>query len=144
MIVDSWIVIEPRVTNNRVPASGKHVRLAGMDDRPGGNRAESTPGGLVWQRSLCLDREPQAEHYFICVQHADGRRNNVVPWLWTLESLRSTGHASLLCYVLQQVQQFRSLGEDFAMQHTDTEYLGQLDLSPDAKVANNPGQWRTL
>ena len=44
-----------------------------------------------------------------------------------IESLRSTGHAPLLYYMLQQVQQFRSMGEEFAMQHTDTEYLGQLE-----------------
>ena len=30
-------------------------------------------------------------------------------------------------YVLQQVDQFRSLGEDFAMQHKDSEYLGVLE-----------------
>ena len=41
--------------------------------------------------------------------------------------LRRTGHATLLHYMLQQVGQFRSLGEDFAMQHTDTEYLGELE-----------------
>jgi hypothetical protein len=41
--------------------------------------------------------------------------------------LRRTGHAALLHYVLQQVGQFRSLGEDFAMQHADTEYLGELE-----------------
>jgi hypothetical protein len=34
---------------------------------------------------------------------------------------------ALLYYMLQQVQQFRSLGEDFAMQHKDSEYLGEVD-----------------
>jgi hypothetical protein len=29
--------------------------------------------------------------------------------------------------LLQQIQQFRTLGEGFAMQHTDTEYLGELE-----------------
>ena len=29
--------------------------------------------------------------------------------------------------MLQQVQQFRSLGEDFAMQHKDSEYLGEVE-----------------
>ncbi|NUQ62715.1 MAG: hypothetical protein HUU20_09510 [Pirellulales bacterium] len=29
--------------------------------------------------------------------------------------------------MLQQVHQFRSLGEDFAMQHKDSEYLGQME-----------------
>ena len=29
--------------------------------------------------------------------------------------------------MLQQIQQFRTLGEDFAMQHTDTQYLGALE-----------------
>jgi hypothetical protein len=44
-----------------------------------------------------------------------------------IAELRNTGHAALLAYVLQQVQQFRTLGEDFAMQHTDTQYLGTLE-----------------
>ena len=29
--------------------------------------------------------------------------------------------------MLQQIQQFRRLGEDFAMQHTDTQYLEPLE-----------------
>ena len=44
-----------------------------------------------------------------------------------IELLTSTGHAALLWYMLQQVQQFRSLGEGFAMQHKDSEYLGEVE-----------------
>jgi hypothetical protein len=33
----------------------------------------------------------------------------------------------LLCYTLQQIEQFRSLGEEFTMQHADTEYMGELE-----------------
>jgi hypothetical protein len=44
-----------------------------------------------------------------------------------VEEMNRTGHGALLCYVLQQVRQFRNLGEDSAMQHKDSEYLGQLD-----------------
>jgi len=33
----------------------------------------------------------------------------------------------LLCYTLQQIEQFRSMGEEFAMQHADTEYMGELE-----------------
>ena len=44
-----------------------------------------------------------------------------------IEELGRTGHARLLHYVLQQVAQFRSLGEDFAMQHKDSEYMGVLE-----------------
>jgi hypothetical protein len=44
-----------------------------------------------------------------------------------IEELGRTGHAQLLHYVLQQVGQFRRLGEDFAMQHKDSEYLGVLE-----------------
>jgi hypothetical protein len=40
--------------------------------------------------------------------------------------LRETGHELLLCYMLQQVARFRSMGQEFAMQHTGTEYLGEL------------------
>jgi hypothetical protein len=32
-----------------------------------------------------------------------------------------------LCYTLQQIEQFRSLGEEFVMQHADTEYMGELE-----------------
>ncbi len=44
-----------------------------------------------------------------------------------IEQLTRTGHMALLWYMLQQVQQFRSLGEDFAMQHKDSEYLGEVE-----------------
>ena len=33
----------------------------------------------------------------------------------------------LLCYTLQQIEQFRSLGDEFVMQHADTEYMGELE-----------------
>ena len=33
----------------------------------------------------------------------------------------------LLCYMLQQIEQFRSLGEEFAMQHADTETMSELE-----------------
>jgi len=48
--------------------------------------------------------------------------------------LWNTGHAALLAYVRQQVQQFRTPGEDFAMQHTDTQYRRQLDEELQAVV----------
>jgi len=51
-----------------------------------------------------------------------------------MEELNRTGHGALLCYVLQQVRQFRKLGEDFAMQHKDSEYLGQLSEELEAAV----------
>ncbi len=38
-----------------------------------------------------------------------------------------SGHAGLVSYMLQQVQQFRSRGEDFAMQHTESEYLAEVE-----------------
>ncbi len=44
-----------------------------------------------------------------------------------IEQLTHTGHAALLYYMLQQVQQFRSLGEDFAMQHKDLKYMGEVE-----------------
>jgi len=44
-----------------------------------------------------------------------------------IEQLTRTGHGALLYYMLQQVQQFRSLGEGFAMQHKDSEYLGEVE-----------------
>jgi hypothetical protein len=44
-----------------------------------------------------------------------------------MKALKDAGQAPLLYYTLQQVHQFFTLGEDFAMQHTDTEYLGELD-----------------
>jgi hypothetical protein len=44
-----------------------------------------------------------------------------------IEQLMRTGHGMLLCYTLQQIEQFRSLGEEFAMQHADTEYLEEVE-----------------
>ena len=41
--------------------------------------------------------------------------------------LRETGHELLLCYVLQQVAQFRNMGKEFAMQHAGTEYLDEVE-----------------
>ena len=41
--------------------------------------------------------------------------------------LRETGHDVLLCYVLQQVAQFRNMGKEFAMQHAGTEYLDEVE-----------------
>ncbi len=44
-----------------------------------------------------------------------------------IDQLTHTGHVDLLCYMLQQVQQFRRFGEDFAMQHKDSEYLDEVE-----------------
>ena len=44
-----------------------------------------------------------------------------------IETLRGTGRTPILYYMLQQIQQFRELGEGFAMQHTETAYLGELE-----------------
>ena len=44
-----------------------------------------------------------------------------------MEQLTRTGHGLLLCYVLQQIEQFREMGEEFAMHHTGTEYMGELE-----------------
>ena len=44
-----------------------------------------------------------------------------------IEDLTRTGHGVLLCYTLQQIEQFRSQGEEFVMQHADTEYMDELE-----------------
>ena len=44
-----------------------------------------------------------------------------------IKLLRETGHEPLLCYVLQQVAQFRNMGKEFAMQHAGTEYLDEVE-----------------
>jgi hypothetical protein len=44
-----------------------------------------------------------------------------------MQKLKDAGQALLACYAAQQVHQFNVLGEEFAMQHADTEYLGVLD-----------------
>jgi hypothetical protein len=44
-----------------------------------------------------------------------------------IEQLTRTGHVAVLYYMLQQVQQFRSLGEEFAMQHKDSEYMAEVE-----------------
>lgn len=44
-----------------------------------------------------------------------------------IEELTRSGHGLLLCYTLQQIEQFRSLGEEFVMQHADTQYMTELE-----------------
>jgi hypothetical protein len=44
-----------------------------------------------------------------------------------IEQLTHTGHVDLLCYMWQQVQQFRKFGKGFAMQHKDSEYLDEVE-----------------
>jgi hypothetical protein len=44
-----------------------------------------------------------------------------------IQRLKDSGRTVLLDYLLQQVQQFRQGGEEFAMQHTDCEYLGLVE-----------------
>ena len=44
-----------------------------------------------------------------------------------IEKLTRSGHGLLLCYTLQQIGQFRSLGEEFVMQHADTQYMTELE-----------------
>jgi hypothetical protein len=44
-----------------------------------------------------------------------------------METLGQAGESSLLYYMLQQVQQFRHFGKDFAMAHTETAYLGEVE-----------------
>ncbi len=44
-----------------------------------------------------------------------------------IEGLTSSGHGALLWYMVQQIHQFRSLGEGFAMQHKDSQYLGEVE-----------------
>ena len=43
------------------------------------------------------------------------------------DRLTRTGHDRLLWYALQQIEQFRKMGREFAMQHADTEYMGDLE-----------------
>ncbi len=51
-----------------------------------------------------------------------------------IQQLTRTGHGMLLCYTRQQIEQFRSLGEEFVMQHADTEYMGELEEELQAAV----------
>jgi hypothetical protein len=44
-----------------------------------------------------------------------------------IEQLTRTGHGLLLWYVLQQIEQFRRKGKEFAMQHAGIEYMSQLE-----------------
>ena len=44
-----------------------------------------------------------------------------------IQELRRTGHDLLLCYILQQIEQFRRLGEEFVMQHAGTKTMTELE-----------------
>jgi hypothetical protein len=41
--------------------------------------------------------------------------------------LTRAGYGTLLWYTLQQIEQFRRLGKEFAMQHAGTEYMGEVE-----------------
>jgi hypothetical protein len=69
-----------------------------------------------------------------------------------MEQLTHTGHVDLLCYMLQQVRQFHKYGEDFAMQHKDSEYLDEVEaelrtavleaISPEERLRGLPPEER--
>lgn len=40
-----------------------------------------------------------------------------------IERWKATGHTGVLHFILQQIEQFKSLGEEFAMQHKDAELM---------------------
>jgi len=44
-----------------------------------------------------------------------------------IEELKRSGHLALLNYMLQQIQQFRTIGEGFAMQHGFSENLAEVE-----------------
>ena len=52
-----------------------------------------------------------------------------------ISELWSRGHTEVLAFVLQQVQQFRTLGEGFAMQHAETK---QMRILEDELLMNLP------
>ncbi len=51
-----------------------------------------------------------------------------------MQVLTESGHTALLCYILQQIQQFQLHREDFAMQHTAVEYMDEVSEELKASV----------
>jgi hypothetical protein len=68
-----------------------------------------------------------------------------------MEQLTQTGHPALLCYTLQQIEQFRKMGERFIMTHADTQYMNELEdelqivlagISPERRLRGLPPEDR--
>ncbi len=68
-----------------------------------------------------------------------------------MERLAQTGRPALLCYTLQQIEQFRKMGEGFIMTHADTHYMNELEdelqivlagISPERRLLGIPPEER--
>jgi hypothetical protein len=69
-----------------------------------------------------------------------------------MEQLAQVGRPALLCYTLQQIEQFRKMGEGFTMTHADTQYMHELEdelqivlagISPERRLRGLPPEERS-
>jgi hypothetical protein len=68
-----------------------------------------------------------------------------------MKQLTQAGRPALLCYTLQQIEQFRKMGEGFTMTHADTQYMNELEdelqivlagISPERRLRGLPPEER--
>jgi hypothetical protein len=68
-----------------------------------------------------------------------------------MERLARIGRPAVLCYTLQQIEQFRKMGERFIMTHADTQYMTELEdelqivlagISPERRLRGLPPEER--
>ncbi|MGH7202121.1 MAG: hypothetical protein ACREJB_16065, partial [Planctomycetaceae bacterium] len=114
----SLIILAPALTQPFLEDLARR-RLSIEEQRPGVHRVES-PMFTTW--IIETDRitgpgEPILT-LFSRVFLRERRR--------IMEELSTGGHEIVLQYVMQQVQQFHTLGEGFAMQHTETQQMDRL------------------
>ena len=115
----SLIVLAPRASE----AIGDEIRLLGWEavaHEPGVLRVAGAPFATWLVETDVMAERGQPVLALVSRVFLDHRER-------IIEELMRTGHAGLLHYMVQQIQQFRSLGEDFAMQHVYSEDLQEME-----------------
>lgn len=115
----SLIVVAPRQT---APFHAEVAALGGkaVQDEPGILRVEAMPF-----RTWLVETDVMAERgeaVLSLVSRVFLRDRERI-----MKQLERTGRGRLLHFMFQQIQHFRRLGKEFAMQHAQTEYLGALE-----------------
>jgi hypothetical protein len=115
----SLVVVAPRQTS---PFLEEIAALGGraVEDEPGILRVEAVPfRAWLVETDIMAERGEAVLSLVSRVFLRDRER--------IMKALERTGRGRLLHFVFQQIQHFRRLGKEFAMQHTQTDYLGELE-----------------
>ena len=115
----SLIVLAPSV-NEAVRDELRSLGWSFSEDEPGVHRISDGPFTMWLVETDVMAELGQPVLSLVSRVFLDDRER-------IIGQLRETGHELLLCYVLQQVAQFRNMGKEFAMQHAGTEYLDEVE-----------------